>query len=382
MERSTTWPRPVRRTPRRPSIAALNANSDVTWAANCTGVAAATGGRSGKPNVNARPDEAHATRSEPFHPCRGPVRPNGLMATNTWRSWAGTGWPSAGSTSPITTSADASDARVLVAARPRPRRSACPGRRTPTTATLGAVVARRERRQVAQDVAAGWFEHDDVGAQRRPHPGGVGAGQPGQLDDAHARPRPARHGAGRCTAEDLGVVDVRAPQRHLGLRLGERRAARRSGRRSSSGDRPARFVSTSIVSWPIDGPARHQCPGVSRSRIGWPLNASPSGKRMRLDELEPPAVAHLRVVQHPDAVEHLVGRRRRRPAAGRPPRRRCASPSRRRSARRARRGGPGDRRARRSDRRPPAPPTSAARADHWSSSATVMATQASSPVHG
>ena len=71
-------------------------------------VAADTGGRSGKPNVKAMPDDAHATRSDPFQSRRGPVRPNGLMATTTWRSWAGVGASAPGATSVMTTSAAAS----------------------------------------------------------------------------------------------------------------------------------------------------------------------------------------------------------------------------------------------------------------------------------
>ena len=105
---STTWPCPVRRTPRRASIAAFTAYSDVTWAANCTGVAGASGGRSGKPIVMPIPADAHATSSEPFQSWRGPVSPNGDTATTTWRSWAGSGDPAPGSTSVITTSAVAS----------------------------------------------------------------------------------------------------------------------------------------------------------------------------------------------------------------------------------------------------------------------------------
>ena len=256
IERSTTWPRPVRRTPRRPSMAALNANSDVTWAANCTGVAAATGGRSGKPNVNARPGRRprHQVGALPSLPRPGQAeRADGddHLAVVGRHGLAERG-------------IDVGDHHVGRRQR-RARTRRCPASATTERLPWAKNAHHSDASGPSWPGANGgrWRRTWPPGGSstttsapsRRPHPGGVRAGQPGQLDDAHARPRPGRHGAVRCTAEDLGVVDVRPAQRHVGLRRGERRPARRCRASTSAADMPAPAREH------LDGVLAHRRPG-------------------------------------------------------------------------------------------------------------------------
>ena len=95
-----------------------------------------------------------------------------------------------------------------------------------------------------------------------------------------------------------------------------------SGTASVNATPPASSASTSLrreagaLGEHLDGVLAHRRPGPPpvarrlRQPDGMAAEDVAVGEAHRRDELEPVAVAHLRVVEHADAVEHLVGRRR------------------------------------------------------------------------
>ncbi len=144
------------------------------------------------------------------------MSPNGLTATTTCRSWAGFG------SSPRRIDVADHDvgrgdeAGVLGGAGFGDDRALALGEERPPQRGLRTLVARGERGQVTERVPIRRLDDDDVGAERGPHPGGVGAGQAGRLDDPNAGPGPAPSRALRgAETEGGGVVDVGAPQRQV-----------------------------------------------------------------------------------------------------------------------------------------------------------------------
>ena len=238
IERSTTWPRPVRRTRAQGEHRRVDGEQR-----RHVGGELHRRGRGHRRPVGEAERVGHAGR-RPRHQlgalpaARGPVSPNGLTATTTWRSWAGAGSP--------LRRVDVADhhvggrrcsRRVLLAARrghdgPLALREERPPQRGFRAVVPGANGGRWRRTWPSLGL-----DDDDVGAERRPHPRRVRAGQAGRARRRGARPTVPPSRCRPVHAEDLGVVDVRAAQRLLGRGLGERRALASSAS-TSSGDRP------------------------------------------------------------------------------------------------------------------------------------------------